>query len=400
MATEILMPRQGNTVESCVILNWKKQEGDGVIVGDVLCEVETDKASFEVESTEAGVLLKRFFEEGDDIPVLTPIAVVGTTGENISSIGPKIKPKQPKQPNQLKQLQAAQKIPISPRARKLAEKMGIDYSPLAGTGSGPRGRIIESDIKNALEDGPTLAPVGPVADLPEFPGPYSDIEVKGVRKLVAQRMRSSLAETAQLTMHLSADAREILDYRKKLKTSRDDLGLQGITINDLVIFAVSRVLKQHIILNSEFQNNRLRTFEHIHLAFAVDTPRGLTVPVVRFADTLSLLRIATETKRLSSQAIAGNINPDELTGGTITISNLGPQGIELFTPILNPPQVAILGICTIQPKAVLQDGEAQLFPHIGLSLSIDHQAVDGAPAAQFLNDLKEGIASFELLLSL
>jgi pyruvate dehydrogenase E2 component (dihydrolipoamide acetyltransferase) len=349
------------------------------------------------------------------------------------------------------------RIAISPRARKLAERKNLDYRALAGRGSGPGGRIIEKDVEAALSGTEPLTPAasamkaegglaapargtgiggrvgvadqyaaqtaalaGPAAGQDagragglsaggsadvlrnaglQFPGNIEDSEVKGVRKIVGERMHASLQSTAQLTMHTSADARYMLKYRQKLKESDEDLGLQGITINDLVLYAAIKTLARFPALNAHFLGEKIRVFEHIHAAFAVDTPRGLMVPVVRFADLLSLKRLAEETKRLSAACLAGNINPDELKGGSITVTNLGVLGIEMFTPVLNAPQVAILGVCAVQPKPVMKGEEVAFVPHVGLSLTIDHQAVDGAPAARFLKELAQSIANFDLALA-
>jgi len=184
-----------------------------------------------------------------------------------------------------------------------------------------------------------------------------------------------------------------------LKSSKEELGLTGITLNDLVLFAAIRTLKRHPALNAHFLGDRIVEFASVHAAFAVDTERGLLVPVIRFADRMSLRALSAETTRLSELCANGGINPDDLLGGTITVSNLGVLGVETFTPILNPPQTAILGICNIQNKPVLSDGGIALRPYIGLSLTVDHQAVDGAPAARYLKDLCETLADFELSLA-
>lgn len=459
MAEEILMPRQGNTVESCIILEWRKSEGDSVSPGDVICEVETDKATFEVEATAAGSLLKVFFEEGDDVPVLTPIAVIGETGEDISKFSPAesgatkpetsaaVSPGPPAQSTAgpMSETTATPeggeggKQAISPRARSLAEGKGVALGALAGKGTGPGGRIIERDVVALLESGQPLTPAAAavaasggvtvpaagtgiggrvtVADLSKgepaaiaghapaavadlaYPGETREYEIKGVRKIVSEKMHASLQSTAQLTMHASADARAIMSYRAKLKASQEELGLRGITINDLVLYAAVQTLRRYPALNAHFLGDRVVEFSSVHAAFAVDTERGLMVPVIRFADRLNLRALAAETKRLSTQCIEGGVKPDDLTGGTITVTNLGALGIEMFTPILNPPQTAILGVCTIQPKAVLEAGETVFRPHIGLSLTIDHQAVDGSPAAHFLKDLCGMIDGFELTLA-
>ena len=225
------------------------------------------------------------------------------------------------------------------------------------------------------------------------------IPVKGVRKVIADRMLQSLQTTAQLTLHASADARALQALRARLKASPEAMGLRGVTINDLVLLAVARTLPQFPSLNALFTGDAIHQHKHVQLGVAVDTPRGLMVPVVRSADTLSLRQLSTEAKRLANACLNGKVLPDEINGGTFTVTNLGAFGVEMFTPVLNPPQVAILGVCNIQPKPVEVDGEVRFVPHIGLSLTINHQVVDGAPAARFLQALGQAIAAIDLVLA-
>ncbi len=454
MAEEILMPRQGNTVESCILLEWRIKEGEEVSAGDIVCEVETDKAAFEVESDFSGTVLKLLHEEGEDVPVLEPIAVIGEPGEDISEYDVKSTATSPeaaeaapvKEPEEEPAAPAPRQpevtratggdggiLAISPRAKNLAEVKGVDFSAIQG--SGPGGRIIERDIQRVLGESEPLTPAaieerikrgkaappagtgiggrvtaedvrgyqptavrGPAAEM-EFPGPTAEKPVKGVRKLIAERMHSSLQSTAQLTLDSSADARSLLSYRKKLKQSPEDLELHDITINDILMYTTVKTLLRYPPMNAHFLGEKIVEFRHVHLGFAVDTPRGLMVPVIRFADRLSLRELSAESKRLSEVCQAGNINPDELQGGTFTVTNLGALGIESFTPVLNPPQVGILGVNAIQPKPVMQDEDVNFIPHIGFSLTINHQGVDGAPAARFLKDLCRDVANFELMLA-
>lgn len=454
MATEILMPRQGNTVESCLILEWMKQEGDAVSAGDILCEVETDKATFEVEADSDGTLLKILHGVDADVPVLQPIAIVGQPGEDISSLIPdKARAAAPaaetaETPAAATDAASAAPQPhapvtpaatssgsgngISPRARNLAAAKGVDASQLSG--SGPEGRIIERDVQAALsEQAPLtpaaiaalieqgaqapavgsgiggrvttadLTPAAPVAEAPqipgEFPGAFKEIPVKGVRKVIAGRMLESLQTTAQVTLNASADATQLLAYRKRLKAAPEELAVGGITINDLVLYAVANTLPQFPFMNAHFLGDTIKEFERVHLGVAIDIPKGLMVPPIKNADTLSLKALARESKRLAAACQDGSIQLDDLAGGTFTVTNLGALGIESFTPVLNPPEVGILGVCAIQPKPVMQGEDVAFVPHIGLSLTFDHRAVDGAPAARFLKALSTAIANFDLLLA-
>jgi pyruvate dehydrogenase E2 component (dihydrolipoamide acetyltransferase) len=212
-------------------------------------------------------------------------------------------------------------------------------------------------------------------------------------------MLQSLHGHAQLTLNASADARVLQAFRKKLKDSPEVLGLGGITLNDCILYAVSRSLPLHPGLNALWAGEKILRYARVHLAFAVDTPRGLMVPVIRCADTLSLKQISGEAKRLAKACVEGGITPDELSGGTFTVSNLGGLGVESFTPILNTPQVGILGVGNITPKPAASGEGVAFVPTLGLSLTIDHQAVDGAPGARFLKDLCEALAGFDILLA-
>ena len=430
MAQEILLPRQGNSVESCIIVEWKVAPGEQVAKGDVLVEVETDKATMEVESTADGVLLKQLVAPGDDVPVLDPIAVVGEAGEEVGAAGKADESDEAddSKPSSAKPVEAAPQASapetrearprrrggakISPRARRLAETRGVDYEALSG--SGPGGRIMVRDVEAApagtadraaaVDRGREVGAAESRAAQPVGPAqPVSETPIKGVRKLIAARMHESIASTAQLTMDASADARAILAYRKRLKTAepaqtRDDsINLNEISINDLVLFAISRVLPRYEALNATFSDGVIRTFGSVDLGFAVDTPKGLMVPVIRAADRRSLVGLATEAHRLATGCLEGRINPDELSGGTFTVTNLGAFGVERFTPVLNPPQVGIMGVCAVTPRPA-PDGEGTI-PMMGLSLTIDHQVVDGAPAARFLQSVARAISHIDLTLA-
>jgi pyruvate dehydrogenase E2 component (dihydrolipoamide acetyltransferase) len=336
--------------------------------------------------------------------------------------------------------------PVSPRARHLAERKGLDAGGLPGTG--PGGRVIERDVLAAAAAQPKLTPVAramvaeggfavpaqgsgpggrvtskdlvrgeeavpvpatapaattpPAVSTPLAPPAEAEVEVipvRGVRKVIAERMLQSLQTTAQLTLHASADARALQAYRQRLKGSPPELGLQGVTLNDFILFAVARTLPRFPALNALFLGDEIRQHRRVHLGVAVDTPRGLLVPVVRQADTLSLRQLAAEAKRLATACLENKITPDELAGGTFTVTNLGHLGVEAFTPVLNAPQVGILGVGNINLKPVPGPTGVEFVPHIGLSLTINHQVVDGAPAARFLQALSQALATFDLLLA-
>ena len=416
MASPVVLPRQGQSVESCIITQWHKQEGDTVAVGDVLFTYETDKATFEEQAKEAGTLLKVFFAEDDDVPVLTTVAVIGQPGEDVSAFAPEGETSAAQPASEApKAVQAAAPVPaaapqqpvqgVSPRARATAERLGIDLAAAVPTGS--HGRVIERDVFAARDAQPQAeapaaaapaaapAPAAPEASAAE----YTDVKLSNVRRVIAKTMHASLQQMAQLTHHTSFDATQLNALRAKLKAAPEELNLPRITINDLILFAVSRVLPRYPDINAHYLDDHIRQFAHVNLGVAVDTPRGLLVPTVYAADTKSLSTIAREAKEVIASAQSGSINPDLLTGGTITITNLGTLGIETFTPIINPPQVAILGVGAMVERVRTVNGQLTAYPAISLSLTYDHRAVDGAPASRFLKDLVTALENLTVLLA-
>lgn len=431
MAESIVLPKLGNTVESAIILAWHVEVGDSITAGDLLCEIETDKATLEVESSATGILLARLVDVGEEAAVLSDIAVVGEVGESIDGLA-KVESAQHPSPrpdvgtevdhagepsaSPYDDQSRTEAIRISPRARSLAQRKRLDTRGLSG--SGPAGRIIERDIEAALQNRQSATPVAqamldsgdyrlgeaassrvkkadllPVAEARAV----TEVPLRGTRKTIAARMLHSLQSTAQLTLHASADATALKALRVRLKNSPEALGLRGIGINELLLFAVSRALPQYPNINARFENDAIYQHAAVHLAQAVDSERGLLAPVLRDADQLSLRKLAEGAQQLAEACRAGKIRPDQLQGGTFTVSNLGSLGIKSFTPVLNPPQVALLGMGALQLKPIEREGEVAFVPHIGLSLTINHQIVDGAPAARFLQALCHNIADIDLL---
>ncbi|MDD3818878.1 MAG: dihydrolipoamide acetyltransferase family protein, partial [Actinomycetota bacterium] len=298
---------------------------------------------------------------------------------------------------------------ISPRAKKFAEAHNINIDNV--TGSGPNGRILEKDVINYYWNAPKFTSLSGklIKEGWEYKGVSSGIagrvtkedlrqpgeKLSTIRSTIAKRMHSSLIETAQYTITISAKANTILAMRKKIKSRVKDHSMPDITINDMIMYATVQTLTSYPELNAEFINGKIYRSGDINMAFACDTPRGLVVPVIKSAQKLSLEELSLAVKKLTGEAIYGNISPDDLTGGTFTTTNIGSMGIEHFTPILNIPQVAILGICTIELKPVKIDDKVQFIEHIKLCLTADHQVIDGAPAARFLVALKNNIENFE-----
>lgn len=451
MATVVVMPKVGISVESCIITKWHKKKGDAVKTGDLLFSYETDKASVDEEAKADGVLLEIFCEEGDDVPVLNNVCVIGNAGEDISSFIPaaakeavpevKAEPVKEVKAESVKEAAPAapvnnvnvDNIKVSPRAKGLAEKSGVDLRFASPTG--PEGRIIERDIRALIENGTVFtkaaleakpeaadiegtgiggrvtvsdlntkpvvqaAAVSAPVSVPASSGEYETVKLSNVRKIIAKSMQNSLNTMAQLTLNASFDATEIMKYRKMLKANGTAFGLQCVTINDIILYAVSRTIKNHRNLNAHLVNDTMLYFKNVSLGIAVDTEKGLLVPTLFGADKLSLGEISSAAKIIIADAQKGTITPDLLTGATFTITNLGALDVESFTPVINPPQTGILGVCVITQKVKEVDGKITVYPSMGLSLTFDHRAIDGAPAARFLKELKTYLENFNVLLA-
>jgi pyruvate dehydrogenase E2 component (dihydrolipoamide acetyltransferase) len=283
----------------------------------------------------------------------------------------------------------------SPRAKALAEKAGADAFRAVPTG--PEGRIIERDVRLLIAQGPAETAEA-VPDAPDAPAgaAFEDRPLSAVRKIIAENMRASLSEAAQLTHNAAFDASALLAYRALCKENPETA---RVTLTDMILFAVSRILPAFPALNAWFLGDRTRFFTEVNLACAVDTERGLMVPVVSGAGRLSLRQLSDRVKALAAECQAGRIAPELLTGGSFTVSNLGMYGVESFTPILNPPQTGILGVCAPVTRVRAQDGALSAYPSINLSLTYDHRALDGAPASKFLRALCRSLERFTLLLA-
>ena len=430
MAVPIIIPKEGQSMETCRIVKWHKKKGDTVSQGDILCEVETEKAAIDIEAPAGGIVLDIFFEDDTEAPLLTPIAAIGKLGEEYESLRPHILDDSGPvtsgkvgsgdlQPGRETGTgtgipDGKRRVGMSPRAKRLAKQKGVPLSALTGTG--PEGHIVEQDVLRWLSQnmGPTTGSnmkdrgsvfqtdgtfFKPEVRSPEIEGTYyyapegdfSDITVKGKRKVIAEKMLNSLQQTAQITLNASAEASELVELRKRFKESPEGDGLRDITINDIILYSAARALIKYKELNSHFLGDKIRIFQSVHLGFAVDTSDGLLVPVIKNAHLKSLKELSEEAKRLIDKCRENKIGLGDLKGGTFTVTNLGQFGIDTFTPILNPPEVGVLGVGNITLKPVQSGGDVKFVPHIGLSLTINHQAVDGTLGARFLQAVTEEI---------
>ncbi len=418
MAEFVRMPQKGLTEESAILSRWYVKKGDEVRAGQLLFALETGKATFDVESEAAGTVLELRGNEGDEIAVKAVVCVIGSPGEKYvtdaevqaaAGVSANVFPAAGETggldaPSAL-QVAASRffrprgsgKPKISPRARRLAAQSGIDAASVAGTG--PGGRIIEEDVRSAAAaaSGRARAEVAGAFEATGPVGEYAAVRHSGFRKAVATNMMRSLHDTAQFTMTSSFDATELLGYRERFNAGPGGPG--RLTINDLVVFAVSRVLPAFPFMNAHYREDELRTFASVHIGVAVDTEKGLYVPVLRNADKTSLVGISAAVKDLAARCREGRIGAEELSGATFTVTNVGAYGIEYFTPILNPPEVAILGVGRIDYRRKKTPAGMADYPAVGLSLTTDHRAVDGGPAARFMAALISELESFSPLLA-
>ena len=413
MAYELLMPQLGLTMEEGTVSQWIKKEGDAVKVGDVILEITTDKLTNEVVSEYEGTLIKIVAQEGEDIPVKGLLAYIGQPGEAVGGAAPAAAPAAEAAPAAAAPAAPAaapapvaangQRRRISPLARKTAAKMGVDYSGIAG--SGPSGRIVLKDILAAAEAQKAApAAAAPVAEAAPAAAPAAPakpaapkaglelmegdtvIKLAGMRKVVAERMLASHTEIPNVTQNIKVDVTELMKFRKTL------LAMTGkkYSVNDLVLKATAKCLRQHPEMLVSFDGNQIIQRAHVNLGMAVALDNGLIVPVIRDADKMGLDELAATAKDLATRAKENKLGADEYKGSTFSVSNLGMFGIETFTPIINQPDAAILGVCAIQDELALDDeGNVTKKQVMRLSVTLDHRLLDGAVVAKFQMDLRD-----------
>jgi pyruvate dehydrogenase E2 component (dihydrolipoamide acetyltransferase) len=455
MATEVILPKLGQTMEEGTIVEWFKQEGDAVQRGEVLFTVESDKATLESESPARGVLRRILAPAGQTVPVLATVAIITRTAdEDISAfqvtgqkVADAVAPSETLEPEPPKPEPLAtqtDRLFASPRARMRAREHGVNLSQIAGTG--PGGRIVERDVFAYIESQPKATPMARkmAADLEvelstvtgtgiggkitqedveaaaktrqaiatepvtaPVPAPAiklpsveiaATVPLSGLRGIIAERMSLSVHTTARVTLVTEADATAFVQARTNLKAQVTQEWGFAPGYNDLLALIVARSLREFPYMNARLNGEIIERLTYINLGMAVDTERGLIVPVIRDADTMGLREFGTRFRDLVNRAREGKSLPDELTGGTFTITNLGMYDIDAFTPVINLPEAAILGVGRIQPKPAVRDDKVVVCHMITLSLAFDHRLVDGAPAARFLQHIKRLVENPYLLL--
>lgn len=415
MAEVIRMPRMSDTMTEGVIVSWLKKVGETIQPGDILAEVETDKATMELESYQEGTLLYVGVKKGDAIPVDAIIAIVGEKGEDFKSLLAEAEkpqeessnkhelpsnvvksedapiynpaPKKMPQPNPLPAMPAPSKnlagngrIKASPLAKKLATERGIDISRVTGTGED--GRIVKRDIE-------AYKPTDGQAEKISMPGfvsqeKYSETGISQMRKTIARRLSESKFNAPHFYLTIDLDMDKTIEGRKSI----NDIAPQKISFNDLIIKAAALALRMHPAVNASWLEDRIRYNDHIHIGMAVAIDEGLIVPVIKFADTKSLSAIASEAKTLGSKAKNKQLQPPEFEGNTFTISNLGMFGIEEFTAIINPPDACIMAVGSIREVPAVANGKIKVAHKMKVTLSCDHRVVDGATGAKFLQTFR------------
>lgn len=430
MAEFVLMPKMGLTMTEGFLTNWRKSEGDTVYKGDVLFDVETDKLTNEFEAKTSGFLRKILVNE-ETVKILVPVAIIGTEDEDISELlkqadgGAEAAPEKEEAPIKEAVPTAAKikdRVKISPRAKKTAQELNVDYNMVTGTG--PDGAITEDDIRKFAEEKPKnkISPTAAVVarqlsvdtekihkdtrimkedvvkyKLDENLTKYADPQeyrstMSTMRKVIAQRMLESVQISPTVSYNIKIDTTALKKLREELKDEAK------VSYTDIMVKIVSKALMDFPLLNSTVDGNVIVTRNYVNMGVAVALPAGLLVPVVKFSNVKGLKDISKEIKDLGERAKTNKLTPDELTGGTFTISNLGMFGIESFTPIINQPEVAILGVNAIVQEPVAINGEIVIKPMMNLSLTADHRVVDGAVAAEFMSKLKEYMEKPGLLL--
>ncbi len=401
---EALMPRLSDTMTEGILVQWLKREGDQVSRGDVIAEVETDKATMEVEAYHSGVLTRIIAEPGSVVPIGQPIAVIGDAADADAvpaSVNPVVAAAAPQSATAVSAPPGRAAVPAtrtsrgtarSPLARSLARKYGLDLSRITGTG--PGGRIVRADVEAAVsaQAGTRPAPGTPAPSRSTTRPPATtdspDDErtpLSSIRRITAQRLAESAA-APHFYLTSVVDAGALLRLRADLNEALAGDGPK-VSVTDVLIRACAITLRAHPEVGSSWAGEHIVRHGHVNIGSAVALEDGLIVPVVCDADRKSLAEIATEAHALTGRARAGKLTPGEFTGGTFTISNLGTYGVDHFTAVINPPEAAILAVGTAREEAVVRDGQLSVATTMKLTLTIDHRVLDGATAAAFLRDL-------------
>ncbi|MCK4477051.1 2-oxo acid dehydrogenase subunit E2 [Candidatus Bathyarchaeota archaeon] len=407
MVTYIRMPKLGLTMTEGIVVNWLKKEGDWVEKGEALLEVETEKIVNEIEAAESGILFKIVALEGTVVPVSGLVAIIAKPGEEVPPIEETLKAEMPakmpevEKPKEIEKPTVApvpkERIKISPVAKKIAKERKIDVTNIKGTG--PGGRIVKKDVLSVLDEtkAPTAAPIAPPAIEPVKVEKI--IDIIGIRKTISERLSQSYRTAVHTILMTRVDMTETIKLRRELLAEMEKTAKASLTYTGILVKAVAIALKDHPIINSTLEGDKIKILEDINVGVAVALEEGLIVPVVQNADKKALSEIALCLTELTEKAKHRLLSSDEVTRGTFTITNLGMYGIDTFVPIINPPESAILGVGEIDEKPVVADGHIVVRSVMNLSLVFDHRVFGGAQGAKFLQTLKRILENPSTLLN-
>jgi pyruvate dehydrogenase E2 component (dihydrolipoamide acetyltransferase) len=418
MPIDVTMPQLSPTMTEGRLAKWLKKEGDEIRAGDVIAEVETDKATMEMEAFDEGVLTEILIQEGEKAPVNAVIAVLGgdsaaSAPAPVAAAAPAVKESAPAAPAPVAAAAApvstsGERLKVSPLARKIAAEQGIDLNAVAG--SGPAGRIVKKDLAGATAAPAAAKPAAPapVAAAPAAPAsaailPVAKdgdqiVELSSMRKVIASRLLTSKQTIPHFYLHVEVDAAPLMALRKQVNDQATQTHGNKYTVNDFILKAVINASQTVPAVNASFAGDKIVNFKHVGLSVAIAVEDGLVTPVIKEAETKSLLQISREVKDFAVRAKDKKLKPAEFDGGTITVSNLGAWGIESFDAIVNPPQAAILSVGAAIEKPVVKNGQIVPGLRMNLGLSCDHRVVDGAVAAQFLSEIKKLVEQPALML--
>lgn len=411
----VTMPKLSDTMLEGTLVKWRKKKGDSVEVGDILAEVETDKATMEMESFDEGVLREMYIEEGGVVKVGDKIALILAEGESAGAPAAAASPyasgekskasapavKAPVGPAPVRRSvgspAANGRVKASPLARKIAAARGVNLSAIAG--SGPGGRIVKKDVESAPAGGGGATAMPAIRAARGIAGEEKSIPLTGMRKTIAERLLASKTQIPHFYLSISVDGAPLMALRKELNAAAEKDGGQKLTVNDFILLAAARAAAEVPKINAAYDGDAIIEYKDINLAVAVAVEDGLITPVIKKADTLSLGEISAQMKELAAKARGKKLKPEEYQGGTITLSSLGGHGIDNFLPIINPPQAFILGIGAITKQPVVNEQDQIVVGHrLVISCSGDHRVIDGAVGAEYMNALRRLVEKPALLL--
>ena len=404
MVTKVHMEALSPTMEEGQLVQWLKSEGDEISSGDILAEIETDKATMELVARGDGILRKIFLDAGGVSVVGAVIAVIAAADEDISAIegnsdgngtqealseepSAEAEPVVSEEPDEATTsevnagTQSTGSVKASPLARRLATEMGVDLLTIKG--SGPGGRVVKRDLEGAKAAVSTVAATTRTSEENE----YEDVPTSQMRKSIAKRLVTSIGPVPTFYLTVEVDMNRVIGARKSMNNMLEEDGYR-ISVNDIVLKAVAAALRQHPNCNAQWHDNFVRRFNAVHLGVAVAIDEGLITPVIRNAHAKGIMQIASEVRELAGRARTKKLMPDEYTGSTFSVSNLGMFGIQEFTAIINPPEAGILAVGGIEESPVVVDGEVKVCPRMRITMSCDHRVIDGAQGARFLATLK------------